>query len=217
MTVIVAKGVLFDMDGTLVDTTACVERAWRDKAILHGLDEELVVRGVHGRPTIDMLRAHFPPECHSADHAHAFEAAFVEVREGVRAVPGAHAALAAVADAPWAVVTAASGMWARKRLSQVDLPPPPHLVAAEDVALGKPDPEGYRRGARALGLDPSETVAFEDSPLGVMAAVAAGATVVALLTSSPRERLEAAGAHHIVEDLSHVAITNHGDQISIAV
>ncbi|KAJ2713970.1 hypothetical protein H4R19_001982 [Coemansia spiralis] len=216
MTVIKAKCILFDMDGTLVDTTACVAVAWRDKAILHGLDQDLVVRSAYGRPTIDMLQEHFPPECHTLDHARAFEASFADVREGVVAVPGARDAVAAVTDGRWAVVTAASGMWASKRLAQVGFPPPPHLVAAEDVAAGKPDPECYRRGASALGLDAADAVVFEDSVYGVTAAVAAGATVVALLTSTPRASLEAAGAHYVVEDLSHVAITSHGDHVSVA-
>ncbi|KAJ1726859.1 hypothetical protein LPJ61_004915 [Coemansia biformis] len=217
MVVIKAKGVLFDMDGTLVDTTACVEKAWRDKAVKHGVDVETVAKYVHGRPTVDTLRAHFPAECHTVEHAQEFEAVFVETREGVRAVPGAHAAVEAVGEHQWAIVTAASGMWARKRLAQMDFPPPPHLVAAEDVALGKPDPEGYLRGARALGLDPAEVVVFEDSPYGVMAAAAAGATVVALLTSTARARLEEAGAHYIVGDFRDVAITSHGDHISVVV
>ena len=64
------------------------------------------------------------------------------------------------------------------RLGAVGISPPPVLVTAEQVARGKPDPEGFLRGAAALGLDPARCVAFEDAPAGVAAARSAGMPVV---------------------------------------
>jgi beta-phosphoglucomutase len=67
-------------------------------------------------------------------------------------------------------------------------------VTAEDVRHGKPDPEGYRRALGLLGVDGGEAVAFEDSDVGVAAALAAGLRCVAVLGTMPRERLTRAEA-----------------------
>ncbi len=75
------------------------------------------------------------------------------------------------------------------------------IVAAEDVANGKPDPEGYRTALAQLGVDGSEALAFEDSDQGVISAVAAGMRCVAITGTSTPERLEAAGAELVVEAL----------------
>jgi beta-phosphoglucomutase len=66
------------------------------------------------------------------------------------------------------------------------------LVAADDVERGKPDPAGYERAAKLLGLDPAEIVAFEDTEAGVASAVAAGMRCVAVVGTHTRERLRAA-------------------------
>ncbi len=67
-----------------------------------------------------------------------------------------------------------------------------HLVTAEDVAHGKPHPQGYLRAAELLGLDPGEIVAFEDTQAGIAAAKAAGLACLALQGTLPPERLAAA-------------------------
>ena len=66
------------------------------------------------------------------------------------------------------------------------------LVAADDVERGKPDPAGYERAAKLLGLDPAEIVAFEDTEAGVASAKAAGMRCVAVVGTHTRERLRAA-------------------------
>lgn len=88
------------------------------------------------------------------------------------------------------------------------VPLPQVVVTAEDVPDGKPDPSGYLQAARRLGVDPSACVVIEDAPAGKAAGRAAGATVVAVLTSHPREVLTA--AHHIVDGLTQVTATPSG-------
>jgi sugar-phosphatase len=74
------------------------------------------------------------------------------------------------------------------------------LVTAGDVEAGKPDPRGYLQAAAALGVDPADSVVLEDAPAGVEAGIAAGMTVVAVLTTNGEASLRA--AHRRVPDLS---------------
>ena len=73
------------------------------------------------------------------------------------------------------------------------------VVADDDVARGKPDPEGYLLALAALGVAPGETLVFEDTEAGVASAKAAGARVVAVLGTQARERL--ASAEELVQTI----------------
>ena len=76
-----------------------------------------------------------------------------------------------------------SAIWLWRDWLPAGLPIPEVLVAAEDVARGKPDPECYLLGASRMGVPASECLVFEDAPFGLAAGHAAGAQVVALTTS----------------------------------
>jgi len=95
---------------------------------------------------------------------------------------GAHDLLAALdaAGIGWAIVTSADRRLARIRLEAAGIRIPSVLVTCEDVAVGKPDPAGYRLAAATLGVDPATTLVVEDAAPGVTAGRAAGATVAAL-------------------------------------
>ncbi|KAJ2833874.1 hypothetical protein GGI24_000667 [Coemansia furcata] len=213
--VIKAKGILFDMDGTLVDTTACVEQAWRAVAREYGVDTTELLKNIHGRSGLDTLKTYFPPECHTPEFLRSYESQIVEQTEGVNAVPGALNILRSLHPEKWAVVTAASSMWAQKRLTQAGLPLPKHLVSADTVKRNKPHPEGYLAGAKHLRLDAKHTVVFEDAVSGVLAGREANATVIALTTSTPRKELVKAGAHYVLKDYQGVTVVDRGDHITI--
>ncbi|KAJ2468387.1 hypothetical protein EV174_006310, partial [Coemansia sp. RSA 2320] len=171
-----ARGILFDMDGTLVETTAFIEQVWREVAIEHNVDPVEVLKGVHGRSGLDTLRAYFPPECQTIEFLVSYESKYLPMSDGIIAIPGALQLLTSLNPQRWAVVTAASKAWAETRLAQAGLPQPEHLVSAESVKVSKPNPEGYLKGANKLCLDPKDTLVFEDAVNGVLAGVAAGAT-----------------------------------------
>ncbi|MBD0669398.1 HAD-IA family hydrolase [Streptomyces sp. CBMA156] len=175
-----ARAVLLDMDGTLVDSDAVVERCWSRWAERHGLDPAEVLAVAHGRQghaTMAVLLPERPVEANLADN----ELMLAEERadtEGVVPVPGAPAFLASLAGLPHALVTSADQPLARVRMAAAGLPLPPVLVTAESVGASKPDPEGFLKGAAALGFAPADCVAFEDSGAGIAAARAAGVRVV---------------------------------------
>ena len=109
-----------------------------------------------------------------------FEAAELQSAESVRALPGASQLVSGLVDVKWAIVTSASKNLCRARLAAAGLPVPSVLISADDVTVGKPNPECYRLAASRLGVAASRCVVIEDSGPGVRAAVSAGGAVVGL-------------------------------------
>lgn len=170
---------LFDMDGTLVDSTAVVELVWTDVATAHGWDAAELLAVSHGVRADDTMRRYLPEDEVGPAVARMQQRELDLVADTVE-VPGAlayvrHLDASAV---PWAVVTSAPVELARGRLLAAGFALPDVLVSASDVTAGKPDPEGYRQAASRLGADPTACVVFEDADAGVRAGLAAGARVV---------------------------------------
>lgn len=209
------SAILFDIDGTLVDSTPAVERAWRRWAVDHGIDAEAVLAVCHGRRSADTIADFLP-----ADQV-AEEAADLERREagdvdGVVALPGAAELLAALPDHAWAAVTSGSQALMRARLTAAGLPVPRILVAADDVTEGKPDPEGYLSAAAKLGVEPQDCLVVEDAPAGLAAGHAAGARVAAVATSHPRAELEREhGVSEVLADLTELTVEVSSRLLSI--
>jgi len=190
--------VLADMDGVLVDSGAAIARAWRRFAARHHLDPEVVLAATHGRPTIDVIRTVAP--CLDAEReAAAVEREQIEDVDGVQALPGARELVESAPAGRFAVVTSASRRLAEARLRAAGLPIPDVLVTADEVEHGKPHPASYLHAARILGVPPAHSVVLEDAPAGVDAGVAAGMTVIAVLTTNPESAL--GRAHDRVTDL----------------
>ena len=187
------SGFLFDLDGVLVDSRAVVERTCRRWARRHHLDPEQVLRIAHGRRTRDTVQA-AAPHLETDREVAWLDAAELADVAGLSAVPGSREFLAALPASSWAVVTSCGRALAELRLSSVGLPIPRILVTSEDVSQGKPAPDGYRLGAKRLGLDPTACIVFEDAPAGIAAARGAGARVIALTTMLAARDLEGADA-----------------------
>jgi sugar-phosphatase len=100
----------------------------------------------------------------------------------------------ALPDQSWAIVTACPRDLALARIVAGGYPRPAVLVTFEDVARGKPDPQGYLLAAGKLGAEPSRCLVVEDSPAGVAAARAAGMAVVGLSTTHDATDLRVADA-----------------------
>jgi len=187
------KAILFDMDGTLVDSTACVEGLWGGWAAQHGVDLKYLLSVSHGRRSADTIRD-IAPHLDAEAEAKALELLEMDARDGIVAVGGALETLQALHPSRWAVVTSATHALAATRLAAAGLPVPDVLIGAEDVARGKPDPEGYLKGAAALGFAPEDCVVVEDTPAGLNAGRAAGMRVLAITTTFPASSLLGADA-----------------------
>jgi mannitol-1-/sugar-/sorbitol-6-phosphatase len=180
--------ILFDMDGTLVDSTACVKTIWGRWAQKHGIDLQLILQNSHGRRTVDTLNQ-IAPHLDVAAEAQALEAEELTMREGMVAIAGALSLLNRLEPHQWAVVTSAGRQLANVRLQYAGFPAPPVLITAEDVHRGKPDPEGYLKAAQRLGVSPSRCVVVEDAPAGILAGRNAGMTVLGLTTTFTPQHL----------------------------
>ncbi|KAG5732044.1 Phosphatase YfbT [Termitomyces sp. T112] len=220
VTAFVVDALLFDMDGTLVDSTAGVVGAWelfREK--YSTIDVHNILSSAHGIRTVDNLRSH----CGIQDtdelerEAQRFEEAIVSTskeggRQGIIRLPGVADALVQIAAARhhpnpvWAICTSATRTYALSALRIAGIPVPDVFVAAEDVKKGKPFPDPYLLGAKQCGVKAKNCVVFEDAPSGIRSGNEAGCKTVALLTTHSRTQLEQAKPDFIVKDLSKVTL-----------
>jgi len=197
------RGILFDLDGVLVDSTPAVARVWAGWAHEHGFDPDEVVRKAHGRPSIATIRELLPNVDHAAENREVERREIADI-EGVIALPGAMELLRSLPLNRWAIVTSCTRPLAWVRIAAAALPKPKYLVTSSDVQRGKPDPEPYLKGAQFLGLPATECIVFEDAPAGIHAGKAAGARVLALRTTATDAELREAGADGIFEDCSEL-------------
>ncbi|HWU28799.1 MAG TPA: HAD-IA family hydrolase [Microbacterium sp.] len=207
-----ARAILLDMDGTLVDSTAVVERLWLRWSQAHGLDPRRVLEVIHGRQGHQSMAILLPDRDHAINLAENAEMLATETAdvEGVVEIPGAAGLLVALRDAPHAIVTSADVALMTARMHAAGLTAPAMTVTAESVSASKPDPEGFLLGARMLGIEPADCVVFEDSEAGVQAGLAAGMRVIGVGAHA-----HAHGATFVVDDLTHVQVRADEDGIEL--
>ncbi|PWV52923.1 HAD family hydrolase [Nocardiopsis sp. L17-MgMaSL7] len=205
--------VLFDIDGTLVDSTGAVERTWRLWGEAHGIDPDEILAVSHGRRSEDTI-AMFLPQDQVADATAELEELELADLDGVTALPATRELLTSLPVERWAAVTSGSRRLMRTRLEAAGLPVPEVLVTADDVTEGKPHPQGYLRAAARLGFDPARCLVVEDAPAGVRAGLASGAAVLAVATSHSRTDLEGIGATELVDNLTFCTLeTTRGELV----
>ncbi|RKE20940.1 HAD-IA family hydrolase [Streptomyces sp. TLI_171] len=202
------RAVLLDMDGTLVNSDAVVERCWRRWAERNGLDGDAIMHVVHGRQghlTMAVLLPDRPMEQNLAENRQMLDEETADT-EGVVEIPGARRLVESLAGLPHALVTSADDGLARVRMAAAGVPLPPRMVTAEHVGASKPDPEGFLKAAADLGVAPAECLVLEDSEAGIAAARAAGMPVLGIGPRAATHRPD----HH-VDDLTEVSITAAAD------
>ncbi|KAA1468371.1 HAD-like protein [Dentipellis sp. KUC8613] len=210
---LVVDAVLFDMDGTLIDSTPGVITAWDAFAREYKFDGAAAAEAGHGRRLADTLGEY----CRISDPA-TLEKEIMRFEEeviegGPVSLPGAVELLnqisAGASDAApgWTIVTSATSVYTPKALARCSIPlPRAGYVTSNDVAKGKPHPDPYLAGAQRVRADPAKCVVVEDAPSGLFAGHAAGAKVIAVCTSHSRDAIVASGAKpdFIVKDLTRV-------------
>lgn len=200
---------VFDLDGTLVNTEPGNRARWTRLFDTHGApyDDALIASfaGRRGYEVLTELTHLFPGR--TVDELFT-EVISYDLGPGVLdavAVPGAVPLVRSISacGVPIGVVTSGGRRYAEGQLSRLGI----HdlldvVVTAEDVAAGKPSPEGFLTACARLGVLPGRAVAFEDAPAGVAAAKAAGMPTVGVATTQSREAL--AAADFVVGDLTEV-------------
>lgn len=179
---ILTRALLFDMDGTAINSNPVVEAMWQRFCEPRGIDLKELLKFSHGRLAKATLKKYMPEatEEELLHQEHELLQWERTANEGVSPIPGVPEVLARVEQLgiPWALVTSAVEILARTRFQITGLPWPKVAVTAERVELGKPDPACYLAAAKELRIPASQCLVFEDAGPGVAAGLAAGAQVV---------------------------------------
>ncbi|KAK9427907.1 HAD-like domain-containing protein [Lipomyces doorenjongii] len=210
--------ILFDLDGTLVDSTDAIVAHWTRFGHEHNIPPERILATSHGRRLIDTLLEHTP---HLASDTIAYELESnlpKEFGDKCRTIQGAGELLQRLdkifpGDRRWGIVTSGTYPLASQWLDMFGMPIPDVFITAEKVARGKPDPEGYLLGRTLLSADESvrKTIVFEDAPAGIRAGKAAGAVVIGIVSTHSKGEVLDAGADFVVTDLGDIEVVREGD------
>jgi len=214
-TVVEASALLFDMDGTLIDSRVVVEKIWKRWCDENGIDWHAVLPRLHGVRMLDSVKMFVRP---GMDVDAVYERLYreeVEDVDGIVPIPGALELLADLPPDTWTIVTSADTVLAKARLGAAGIVPPPRMVTGEIVTNGKPDPEGYLLGAERMGANPKDCVVFEDARAGIDAGLAAGSRVVAI---GGDHTGEVPANVEWVADLTHLRFDGmHGGKVRLVV
>lgn len=199
----IVQAILFDLDGVLVDSQQAVEHVWREWGRRRQRDPAPFIALAHGRRTSETI-AMVAPELDAKAEAAVLDRMEEECTEGLKAGTGALNLVRGIPLGRWGVVTSGHRHVATLRLTSVGIPIPPVLITGDQVKNGKPDPEPYREGARAMAVAPSECVVVEDAAPGITSARAAGIRVIGVRT--PYNTDELSGADIVIDDLSKLRV-----------
>jgi sugar-phosphatase len=211
--VLTCDAVIFDLDGVVINSDPVAERHWKLWTARHGVPFAHVLEVHHGRPTAETIRL-VAPHLDASAEARVKENAEAEDFEGLSLYEGASALLHSLPRERWGVATSGTRRTVALRRGQLGFPEPPVLVTADDVARGKPAPDPYILAAERLGVPAARCVVIEDAPAGIVAARAAGARVIAIASTHPREALAAADG--IAAALADVTISVLDRSLSIS-
>ena len=199
----IIQAILFDLDGVLVDSQHAVELVWREWGRQRGRDPAPFIALAHGRRTSETISM-VAPELDAKAEAGVLDRMEEECTEGLKPGTGALSLVRGIPLGRWGVVTSGHRHVATLRLTSVGIPIPPVLITGDQVKKGKPDPEPYQEGIRAMGVAPSECVVIEDAAPGVASAKSAGIRVIGVRT--PYNHGELGGADIVVDNLSQLSV-----------
>lgn len=205
-------GVIFDMDGVIMDNNTYHETAWKefcDNYGIHLTNEELH-EFVFGRVAKDTLEFIFKKELTSAEVDHYVEEKEVIYRAiygpRIKPLPGLLEFLDDLSrnQVPMAMATSAPPGNVAFAFSYLPIEKYfQYHLNASDIRKGKPDPEIYLRSIQYLGLSPGNCIVFEDSLSGIRAALSAGARVIGVTTTHPASEMN--GVSRVIKDFKDLS------------
>lgn len=201
------KAILFDMDGVIVDTEPLHVAAFQAslKRYGHDLSGDEYKEHFAGKTDEDGFKQYFAFINEEVDLPVIMDEkakAYLELAaDQLTPYPGVIELIRALSPlVPLALVTGSLRVEAEAVLNEFGIADCfTATITANDITHGKPDPEGYLKGAKAVGIDPADCAVIEDAPSGIKAARAAGIRCVAVTTTHSRDELQ--DATHIVDQL----------------
>ncbi|MDZ4699036.1 MAG: HAD-IA family hydrolase [Rhodothermales bacterium] len=214
MTELHCQGLIFDLDGVLIDSDVVSNRHWKRWADLNQVSFEHIAAIHHGLPPVRTVAA-VAPHLDAAAESKVFEEWAADDMDDLKTYEGAYALLAGLPAGRWGIATSSFRTLTLSRLNFLGLPIPDALVTVDDVKNGKPAPDPYLLAAEKLGLAPEHCIVIEDAPAGIRAAKTAGARVIAVTTTN---QVSALGeADYVVGRLVDiaVAVSPEGFRVSV--
>lgn len=215
------QAILFDLDGTLVNTDPLHFLTWREALIPFDfeMDEGAYKRLISGRLNEEIVQDLFPqlPLAESIKIAEAKEARFRELAGQLKPLAGLEKILewskqrgfqqALVSNAPRENV---QFMLTSLQLQSVF----PTIILADEMEKGKPDPAPYLEALKRLGVSRENAIAFEDSPAGILSAVGAGIFTIGVASTHPPTYLKERGADLVITDFTEPVLWDYLNQWS---
>ena len=182
------EAIIFDMDGTLINTNECIEYVWKKWGEKYNIEIKEVLHGITALESLKRLAPHLATE----EIAQELEDMVLQEADKIKLIPGAKELILKLPKDSWAIATSATIEIVNADFNEVGLPVPEKLVTAEKVQNSKPHPEPFIKAAELLGTTPDKCIVFEDSLSGIKAGYDSGATVIGLTTTYPEEELKLA-------------------------
>ncbi len=213
-TSITVAALLFDMDGVLISSIGSVRRCWREWCRRYDVPNAEIFEVPHGMRAIEIIQF-LRPDIDPVEGLRAIEDLELDDLTDLTVLPGAAALLQSLPTERWTIVTSATRRLLLGRLKAAGLPVPGRLIAADDVARGKPAPDPYLMGAAMLGFAPADCLVVEDAPAGISAGRAAGCSVLGVLGTHVLAELS--DATWVVPSLSavHASVGEQGVLLSM--
>lgn len=194
-------GVLFDLDGVLIDSEGLYTQFWEDIERIYPTNIPNFAHIIKGNALFKILATYYPKHLHQdiIDRVHRFELGMVyPIYDGVVEFLEELKSQ----DIPCAIVTSSDNVKMDTLFRQYPFFKPyfSAIITGSDVTKSKPDPQGYLLASQALDCNPCDCYVFEDSLQGLDAGMASGATVIALTTSNSADIVKEK-AHEVIENL----------------
>ena len=207
------KGVLFDLDGVVVDSESIYTQFWSDIDKLHPTGVENFAIAIKGNTLQRILADYFPDNDVKQDILERIKDFEINMRykpfaEAIRFINELKRNQFRIA-----IVTSSS----QKKMDNLYAQNPgfremfDSVVTGDMVSHSKPDPEPYLLGAKAIGVAPESCYVFEDSISGIESGIRAGATVIGLATTLPYDKIDGK-AHLTINDFTGFHV---GDMLSV--
>jgi HAD superfamily hydrolase (TIGR01509 family) len=214
------KGVIFDMDGVLIDSHPVHRIAWRRFLATVGksVSDEQLDFILEGRRRDEILRYFLGdlPEGTIAEYGQRKEDFFQENFKDVKLIPGVELFLRELktAGVKTGIATSASSYRTLRTLQLLNLQNGfAAVITGDDVSAGKPDPAAYRLAADRMNLDADQLLVLEDAPSGVQAAKAAGMRCIGVSSNGRADVLRQAGADQVISDFVDLSMEKLVDKL----
>jgi HAD superfamily hydrolase (TIGR01509 family) len=214
------KGVIFDMDGVLIDSHPVHRVAWRRflASVGKSVSDEQLDFILEGRRRDEILRYFLGdlPEGTIAEYGQRKEDFFQENFKDVKLIPGVELFLRELktAGVKTGIATSASSYRTLRTLQLLNLQNGfAAVITGDDVSAGKPDPAAYRLAADRMNLDADQLLVLEDAPSGVQAAKAAGMRCIGVSSNGRADVLRQAGADQVISDFVDLSMEKLVDKL----